>query len=154
MVFDLAVEPKSQRGRQAHGIAFTARRFGSGNVIGVSMIINRDVADALAWQPGTALQLQLGRGRDFGWARLRRHAAGRFKCRRLGVPGSTQLVVTLTLLGDGRRHSIATAAHRIASGALLVRLPDWALPPAREVLAEARRRRAGRGRRPAPEAAA
>lgn len=140
MAFDLAIEPNTQRGRAARGVAFTARRAGANRFIGVSMIINDDIASILGWSHGMALQLQLGRGRDFGWARFRAHGSGSFTCRRVGVPRSRQLVVAMTLFGDGLRHAITKSEHRMADGALSVRLPDWALPAARALLAEARRR--------------
>ena len=143
MAFDLAVEPSTQRGRIARGVAVTARRAGANGFIGVSMIVNGDVAAALGWSHGARLQLQLGRGRDFGWARLRAHPGGGFTCRRVGAPRSKQLVGAITLFGDGLRHAITRSEHRVAEGTLSVRLPDWALPAARALLAEARRRPRG-----------
>ncbi len=150
MAFDLIVEPNTQRGRRASGVAFAARQIRPNGFVGVNLIINDDVARVLGWSPGTQLQLQLGRGRDFGWARLRARPDGRFSCRRVAAARSRQLLVALTLLGDSLRHPIAKAEHRITDDALFVRLPDWALPAARGLLTEARRRQPA----PAPSTAA
>ena len=140
MAFDLQVHNKNQRGRgAASGVSFVSRRSRKDGPSYAIMVVNEDVARTLAWGVGTRLTMQLGRGRDFGRVRVRADADGQLTCRRLNnSPGSKQLTVAVTVLGDGSPHSIVRVEHQLATGALFVTLPEWALPQARSMLTQAR----------------
>ena len=88
------------------------------------LVLGKDVAEKMGWQHGGRVELAIGDGKEAGWLRLRTSKTG-YALFHTGK-GSAALSIALRRLADDQTHSMESVAHKIKSGALYVRLPEWA----------------------------
>ena len=88
------------------------------------LVLGKDVAEKMGWKLGNRVELAIGNGKQAGWLRLRTSKNG-YALYHTGK-GSTALSISLMRLADDHSHSMEAVTHKIKSGALYVRLPEWA----------------------------
>lgn len=90
----------------------------------VLLVLGKDVAEKMGWKLGNRVELAIGDGKESGWLRLRTGENG-YSLYHTGKGGAA-LTLSLMRLADDHFHSMVAVAHKIKSGALYVRLPEWA----------------------------
>ena len=89
------------------------------------LVIGKDVAEKMGWQQGSYVELALGDGKESGWLRIRTNKIGGYALYR-SKKEINSLQLRLMRLADDHNHPMEAIAHKIKSGALYVRLPEWA----------------------------
>ena len=87
------------------------------------LTIGEDVAQKMGWPKGHRVGLALGDGKQTGWLRLKTNELGHALFHT--GKGSIALSISLVRLADDQTHSREPVLHKIKSGALYVKLPEW-----------------------------
>lgn len=90
----------------------------------VLLVLGKDVTEKMDWMHGVRVEIATGDGKQAGWLRLKTSENG-YALYHTGK-GHAALSLSLMRLADDHTHSMESAPHKIKSGALYVRLPEWA----------------------------
>ena len=112
----------SSRGGKIYGIRVACYKGAPGKYVFL-LTFGDDVSKRMGWQQGSHVEMSLGDGKQAGWLRLKTNELGHGLFR--SGKGSLALNISLVRLADDQTHSRETVLHKIKSGALYVKLPEW-----------------------------
>ena len=115
---------QSYRGGKIYGVRVSCYKASRGKHVFL-LTLGEDVAQKMGWQKGSHIEFALGDGKQTGWLRLKTNELGGHTFFHMGQ-ASIALSISLRRLADDQTHPKETAPHKIKSGALYVRLPEWA----------------------------
>ena len=110
------------RGRKIYGVRVACHKAAHGKHAFL-LIIGEDVTQKMGWPKGHRVGLALGDGGQAGWLRLKTNEFGHALFHT--GKGGRALCVTTARLADDQTHSREPTLHKIKSGALYVKLPEW-----------------------------
>ena len=87
---------------------------------------SKEITSKLSWSNGDRITVGVGKGSDAGWLRLKNGNLSGYKLR-AAAPKNSRSFLTIATIGDRKKHTAKPAEHKIRSGAVFVKLPDWAL---------------------------
>ena len=112
----------SSRGGKIYGARVGCYKAAHGKHV-FMLTIGEDVAQKMGWPKGHRVGLALGDGKQTGWLRLKTNELGHALFHT--GKGSIALSISLVRLADDQTHSREPVLHKIKSGALYVKLPEW-----------------------------